>query len=107
MKLNEDQFPVTKAYRWRWKIEETIKELKQSYGLEKFRVRKWLAIQRIISLSLFCSTLVTLTTNQYHILLKQILKSIQSFIHKSRIFKAKTVELLRNIAQILTNFCFN
>jgi len=102
--LNEDQFSITKAYRWRWKIEEAIKELKQSYGLEKFRVRKWQAIQRIISLSLFCSTLVTLTVNQYHTLLKQILKSIQSFIHKSRLFKSKTVELLRNIAQILTNF---
>lgn len=102
--LDENQFSITKVYRWRWKSEEANKELKQSYGLEKFRVRKWLAIQRIISLSLFCSTLVTLTTNQHHTLLKQILKSIQSFIHKSRIFKSKTVELLRNIAQILTNF---
>jgi hypothetical protein len=42
--LNENQFSATKVYRWRWNIEETIKELKQRYGLEKFRVRKWSAI---------------------------------------------------------------
>lgn len=102
--LDENQFSITKVYRQRWKIEEAIKELKQSYGLEKFRVRKWQAIQRMVSLCLFCSTLVTLTTSQHYSLLKQILKSIQSLIHRSRIFKSKTVELLRNIAQILTNF---
>lgn len=102
--LNEKQFSITKVYRQRWKIEEANKELKQSYGLEKFRVRKWQAIQRIVSLSLFCSVLVGLTTYQRYFLLKQILKSIQSFIHKSRVFKSKTVELLRDIAQILTNF---
>lgn len=102
--LDENQFSITKVYRQRWKIEEAIKELKQSYGLEKFRVRKWQAIQRMVSLCLFCSTLVTLTTSQHYSLLKQILKSIQSLIHRPRIFKSKTVELLRNIAQILTNF---
>jgi len=38
-------------YQTRWKIETAFKKLKSDYGLEDFRVRKWEAIQKIISLT--------------------------------------------------------
>lgn len=48
---------IPSLFDYRWKVDELIEELKQNYGLEKFRVRKWQAIEKILSLILLAQTL--------------------------------------------------
>lgn len=48
-------------YQQRWRIETCFKTLKEDYDLEGFRVRSWIAIQRLVSL-----TLLAFNVNQYY-----------------------------------------
>ena len=101
--LDEKQFSISKIYRKRWKIEDNIKNIKGNYGLEKFRVRKWEAIQKMISLSIFCYTLYTTISLTKDQLLKELEKTTRSFTQTS-LAHIKTINLLRSLAAIINNF---
>ena len=51
---------VLKFYQRRWFVEESIKELKQNFDLENFRVRSWHGSQKQIALIFFTATLTHL-----------------------------------------------
>ena len=52
---------VLKFYQRSWFVEESIKELKQNFGLENFRVRSWRGSQKQIALIFFSVTLTHLS----------------------------------------------
>lgn len=51
---------ILKFYQKRWFVEESIKELKQNFDLENFRVRSWHGSQKQIALIFFATTLTHL-----------------------------------------------
>lgn len=52
---------LLKLYNQRWFIEESIKELKQQFGLEGFRIRSWQGSERFLTLLFFAVTLTHLS----------------------------------------------
>jgi len=85
-------------YQQRWQIETCFKTLKNSYGLEDFRVRAWQAIQRIVSF-----TLLAFNISQYHLRVWE--ERLQGL--GKRIAKAfSSVYYLRKYVQKALNFGF-
>lgn len=57
---------LLKLYQQRWFVEESIKELKQQFGLEGFRVRSWQGSERLLALLFFAVTLTHLSLNKHN-----------------------------------------
>jgi len=85
-------------YQQRWQIETCFKTLKNSYGLEDFRVRSWQAIQRIISF-----TLLTFNISQHH--LRAWEERLQG-LGKRTVKAFSSVYYLRKYIQKVLNFGF-
>lgn len=91
-------------FDYRWQIDDLIEELKQKYGLEKFRVRKWQAIEKILSLILLAQTLnqnILRTHQQLAERLKQII------IPQFEYLKIWSIGFLREIALKISFFGFS
>jgi len=57
---------LLKLYNQRWFIEESIKELKQQFGLEGFRIRSWKGSERFLTLLFFAVTLTHLSLKRHN-----------------------------------------
>lgn len=64
---------VLKFYKRRWFVEESIKDLKQNFDLENFRVRSWHGSQKQISLIFFTATLMHLSLLKHNEWIQHVL----------------------------------
>jgi len=100
----QNQELLQTSYSHRWAIEEYFKELKSKYDLENFRVRKFMAIERLIKLIMITQALFTgslISNNDWQRLLKDILAEFLNY--KVKIHK-KGIGLLREISFRLCYF---
>jgi hypothetical protein len=86
-------------YQTRWQIETVFKKLKSDYGLEDFRVRKWIAIQKIISL-----TILACNVSQYY--LRVWKERISNQFKKTKFNIFDSIYYLRKYIQRMLNFGF-
>jgi hypothetical protein len=57
----KDVLWVVKAYIARWRVEETIRFIKQSYNLEDIRLRSYNGLRNMMALVMACGSFVSLT----------------------------------------------
>lgn len=69
---------ILKLYNQRWFIEESIKELKQEFDLENFRVRGWQASERFLALLFFTVSLMHLSLKKHDAWIQRVLPSLLS-----------------------------
>lgn len=86
-------------YQIRWQIETAFKKLKGDYGLEDFRVRKWTAIQKIISL-----TILAYNLSQYY--LRVWKERLKGQFEKAKSSILDSIYYLRKYIQKKLNFGF-
>lgn len=67
---------LLKLYNQRWFVEESIKELKQQFGLEKFRVRSWQGSERFLALLFFTVTLTHLSLLKHNNWIQYVLPNL-------------------------------
>jgi hypothetical protein len=86
-------------YQQRWQIETTFKKFKGDYGLEDFRVRKWTAIQKIVSL-----TILAYNLSQYY--LRVWKERLKGQLDKTKSSILDSIYYLRKYIQKKLNFGF-
>lgn len=64
---------LLKLYQQRWFVEESIKELKQQFGLEGFRIRSWQGSERFLTLLFFAVTLTHLSLKKHNSWIQYVL----------------------------------
>lgn len=94
--LNQAQ----QLYLKRWEIDNLFKELKQNYGLEKFRVRKFEAIKKVLSLTFLAYQVVQVVNLRY----QKLIKKISSIIFQVNQYFQVSIYSLRNLAQKVSFF---
>lgn len=67
---------ILNLYQQRWFVEESIKELKQHFGLENFRVRSWQGSERLLSLLFFAVTLTHLSLFKHNNWIQHLLPNL-------------------------------
>jgi hypothetical protein len=67
---------LLRLYQKRWAVEETIKELKQYFGLENFRVRSWQGSERLLALLFLAVTLTHLSLRKHNAWIQYVLPQL-------------------------------
>ncbi len=88
-------------------IEGTFRDLKQNFGLEKFRVRSFSSIKKIIGLTMLCYSLCEITLAQWKELI--IFGAERLFEIKRKYFEMirLTMDLVRRILRKIAFFGYN
>lgn len=70
---------LLKLYNQRWFVEESIKELKQQFGLEGFRIRSWQGSERFLTLLFFAATLTHLCLEKHNSWIQYVLPCLLDY----------------------------
>jgi len=92
---------VREAFSTRGKIESNIKEVKQGFGLEKFQVRSFEAIKKLIDLIFLAYALTQITLTRFR---KLLLWTRRKVLHLKTRAKRLTANLLRQILKRIIYF---
>ena len=76
----KSQWRIVEGYLSRWRIEETIRFIKQEYGLENIRVHSYCAIRNMASLVLACAYFATVWIGRH--LKRQVLAEHLAYLNK-------------------------
>ena len=76
----KSQWRVVEGYLSRWRIEETIRFIKQEYGFENIRVHSYTAIRNMASLVLACAYFATVWIGRH--LKRQVLAEHLAYLNK-------------------------
>jgi len=76
----KSQWRIVEGYLSRWRIEETIRFIKQEYGFENIRVHSYNAIRNIASLVLACAYFATVWIGRH--LKRQVLAEHLAYLNK-------------------------
>lgn len=96
------QTQFCKLYGRRWFVEESIKQLKQHFGLEDFRVRRWRAVERFLTLSFLAATLLHISLKKHNAWIQHFLPSLLKGCFEN--FSACSINYCRQLLQKLL-FC--
>lgn len=77
---------ILKFYEQRWFVEESIKELKQQFGLEGFRVRGWEASERFLTLLFLACSLTHLALKKHNAWIQYVLPYLLAGIQENFCF---------------------
>jgi hypothetical protein len=91
------QTQFCKFYEYRWFVEESIKQLKQYFGLENFRVRSWQAVERFLTLSFLAATLLHLSLQKHNAWIQRVLPSLLKGCFED--FSSRSVNYCRQVIQ--------
>lgn len=78
----EDSIATVKLYLERWKVEEFLQFIKTNFGLEKFRIRRYKAIQLLTFLILVAFIFLTEISNSKDKKMKSLLQYLSQSISK-------------------------
>ena len=100
----ESQWRVVEAYLSRWRIEETIRFVKQEYGLENIRVLSYAGIRNMASLVLASAYFATAWIGRHvrHEVLAEHLKDLGKQLNKTPEFAAYAIA--KGIKRAFTRF---
>ena len=100
----ESQWRVVEAYLSRWRIEETIRFVKQEYGLENIRVLSYAGIRNMASLVLASAYFATAWIGRHvrHEVLAEHLKDLGKQLNKTPEFAAYAIA--KGIRRAFTRF---
>ena len=76
----KSQWRIVEGYLSRWRIEETIRFIKQEYGFENIRVHNYNAIRNMASLVLACAYFATVWIGRH--LKRQVLAEHLAYLNK-------------------------
>ena len=76
----KSQWRIVEGYLSRWRIEETIRFIKQEYGFENIRVHSYNAIRNMASLVLACAYFATVWIGRH--LKRQVLAEHLAYLNK-------------------------
>ena len=76
----KSQWRIVEGYLSRWRIEETIRFIKQEYGFENIRVHSYSAIRNMASLVLACAYFATVWIGRH--LKRQVLAEHLAYLNK-------------------------
>jgi hypothetical protein len=86
---------VIRVYEKRWLIETSFDTMKGAFGLEKFTVRKWQAIDRLLNLVALAFTVSTLLMNSSQKNVQRLLSQAVHVFNRWAGFKTLTLRKLR------------
>jgi len=94
---------LLKLYEKRWYVEETIKQMKQYYGIESFRVRSWLSGERFLTLAFLAATVMSCALKKHR---RWIQRVLPQFVSVSKSFTRQKMHSVYYCRQMISKLLF-